>query len=381
MRSRTLLIAAAVAVLAAAAIATFVAPKLGRAFEDMRHAESNGPGEDVAEHDNEVMLGDPAEPTKHPGGADEPERELPKTGQPVSVGLYIMDISHINFAEGTFAIDAYVWMNWDAARFLPPGAEEPTDAASLPRAPCETLGFVGAFELNVEPVVKKPGYAQFRVMGTIRQEFNLARFPLDRHVLRLAIEDEEHPDHVVRYEADARNSGATDFRITGWTHDRPSVSTYTRTYETNFGDRALPTGDESHFGGIVFEIPIRQVRLAYFVKLTFGLFISTVLALMSLVVAHYGVDRLGFPVGALFAVVASQWVVGEALPPRAPPTIADWLHVTSFGVILVVTLVNVRSLLVLEGGDPERSKSIDRFWFRTIAPTWVGICILICVMA
>jgi hypothetical protein len=381
MRSRTLLIAAAVAVLAAAAIATFVAPKLGRAFEDMRHAESNGPGEDVAEHDDEVMLGDPAEPTEHPGGADEPERELPKTGQPVSVGLYIMDISHINFAEGTFAIDAYVWMNWDAARFLPPGAEEPTGAASLPRAPCETLGFVGAFELNVEPVVKKSGYAQFRVMGTIRQEFNLARFPLDRHVLRLAIEDEEHPDHVVRYEADARNSGATDFRITGWTHDRPSVLTYTRTYETNFGDRSLPTGDQSHFAGIAFEIPIRQVRLAYFVKLTFGLFISTVLALMSLVVAHYGVDRLGFPVGALFAVVASQWVVGEALPPRAPPTIADWLHVTSFGVILVVTLVNVRSLLVLEGGDPERSKSIDRFWFRVIAPTWVALCVLICVMA
>ena len=102
---------------------------------------------------------------------------------------------------------------------------------------------------------------------------------------------------------------------------------------------------------------------------------------MSLVVAHYGVDRLGFPVGALFAVVASQWVVGEALPPRAPPTIADWLHVTSFGVILVVTLVNVRSLLVLENGDPEKSKSIDRFWFRTIAPTWVALCVLICVMA
>lgn len=381
MRLRTLLIAGAVAILAAISLVTFVAPRLSRAFEDMRQAESNGPGDDVSEHGNDVMLGDPAESEQRDDEPSEPERTLPTAGAPVSVGLYIMDISHINFAEGTFAIDAYVWMNWDASRFLAPGAEASAEQAGLPRAPCDTIGFVGAFELNIEPIVKKPGYAQFRVIGTIRQEFNLARFPLDRHVLRLGIEDEEHPDHVVRYEADARNSGATDFRITGWTHDRPSVSTYTRTYETNFGDRSLPTGDESQFAGIAFEIPIRQVRLAYFVKLTFGLFISTVLALMSLVVAHYGVDRLGFPVGALFAVVASQWVVGEALPPRAPPTIADWLHVTSFGVILVVTLVNVRSLLVLENGDPERSKAIDRFWFRIIGPTWVALCVLICVIA
>jgi hypothetical protein len=98
-------------------------------------------------------------------------------------------------------------------------------------------------------------------------------------------------------------------------------------------------------------------------------------------VAHYGVDRLGFPVGALFAVVASQWVVGEALPPRAPPTIADWLHVISFGVILAVMLVNVRSLLVLEAGDPERSKEIDRRWFWIIGPSWLGVCILVCVLA
>ena len=381
MRSRTLLIAGAVTLLAAIALVTFVAPRLSRAFEDTRHAESKDFGEDVTEHGNDVMLGDPAKSEERDDEPSEPERALPIAGAPVSVGIYIMDVSHINFAEGTFAIDAYVWMNWDAAKFLPPGAEASAETASLSRAPCDTIGFIGAFELNVASVVKKPGYAQFRVIGTIRQEFNLARFPLDQHVLRIGIEDEECADHIVRYEADARNSGATDFRITGWTHDRPSVSTYTRTYETNFGDRSLPTGDESRFAGIAFEIPIRQVRLAYFVKLTFGLFISTVLALMSLVVAHYGVDRLGFPVGALFAVVASQWMVGEALPPRAPPTIADWLHVTSFGVILAVTLVNVRSLLVLENGDPQRSKAIDRFWFRVIGPTWIALCVLICVMA
>lgn len=385
MRSRSLLIAGAVAILAAIAIATFVAPRLSRAFDDMRRAESTGPGADVDEHGNEVMLGDPSEFAEHTDERTDDEagidREIPKAGAPVSVGLYIMDISHINFAEGTYSIDGYLWLNWDPARFLPPGAEASAEGAGLPRAPCDTIGFVGEFELEATPVVKRPGYAQFRVIGTLHQEFDLARFPLDRHVLRMAIEDEEHPDHIVRYEADARNSGSTDFRITGWIHDRPTVSTYTRTYETNFGDRSLPSGDESHFAGIAFEIPIRQVRLAYFIKLTFGLFISTVLALMSLVVAHYGVDRLGFPVGALFAVVASQWVVGEALPPRAPPTIADWLHVTSFGVILVVTLVNVRSLLVLENGDPAKSKAIDRFWFRVIAPTWVALCVLICVMA
>jgi len=381
MRSRTLLATGAVAFLAAIAIVISVAPRLSRAFEDMRRAESSGPGHDISEHNNKVVLGDLTDVQEQDDEPSEPKRALPATGAPASVGIYLMDISHIDFAEGTFAIDAYVWMNWDAAKFLPPGADASAEQAGLPRAPCDTIGFVGAFELNIEPIVKKPGYAQFRVMGTIHEDFNLNRFPLDHHVLHFSIEDEEHPDHMVRYEADARNSGAADFRITGWMHDRPSVSTYTRSYPTNFGDRSLPAGDESHFAGVAFEIPIRQVRLAYFVKLTCGLLISTMLALMSLVVAHYGVDRLGFPVGALFAVMASQWVIGSALPPRAPPTIADWLHVTSFGVILAVTLVNVRSLRILESGDPDRSKAIDRFWFRVITPTWLALCVVICVMA
>ena len=84
MRSRTLLIAGAVAILAAIAIATIVAPRLGRAFEDMRHAESDGPGDDVSEHGNDVMLGDPAESAEHPDESSEPERVLPTTGAPVS---------------------------------------------------------------------------------------------------------------------------------------------------------------------------------------------------------------------------------------------------------------------------------------------------------
>lgn len=53
----------------------------------------------------------------------------------------------------------------------------------------------------------------------------------------------------------------------------------------------------------------------------------------------------------------------------------------SFGVILAVMLVNVRSLLVLEAGDPDRSKAIDRRWFWIIGPSWLGVCILVCVLA
>jgi hypothetical protein len=380
MRSRTFVVTIALTVLTGILAYSALSARLERAFNDMAEAERDGPGRNVEEHENDVPLG-----TEH-AASDEvvealEQHEFSKQAALVSFGIYFSDISHISFVEGTFHINAYVWMNWDPTRFLPPGASAEDERKGLPRAPCDTFGFVDAFELTIEPVVKDPGYAQFRVIGSIRQEFKLDRFPLDRHVLRVSIEDEEHADHILRFEPDVRNSGTNDFRITGWKHERPIASTYTRLYDTNFGDRSLPTGDESFFSGITFEIPIRQVRLAYFVKLTCGLFISTLLALISLVVAHYGVDRLGFPVGALFAVVASQWVVGEALPPRAPPTIADWLHVISFGVILAVMLVNVRSLLVLEAGDPDRSKAIDRRWFWIIGPSWLGVCILVCVLA
>ena len=380
MPSRTFVVTIALTVLAGILAYSALSARLQRAFADMAEAERDGPGRQVSQHGNDAPLG--VEHTSDDGVVEElAEHELPKDAAIVSFGIYLNDISHINFVEGTFNINAYVWMNWDPTRFLPPGSIPEDERKGLPRAPCDSFGFVNAFELAIEPVIKEPGYAQFWVRGSIRQEFNLDRFPLDRHVLQISIEDRERADHILRFEPDVRNSGTNDFRITGWKHERPISSTYTRMYDTNFGDRSLPTGNESFFSGITFEIPIRQVRLAYFVKLTAGLFISTLLALISLVVAHYGVDRLGFPVGALFAVVASQWVVGDAMPPRAPPTIADWLHVISFGVILAVMLVNVRSLLVLEAGDPHRSKAIDRRWFWIIGPSWLGLCILVCVLA
>ncbi len=335
--------------------------------------EDPADGDGMTRHDNAVVLemADDLEDT------DAARAERTAHALRVEVGIYLVDVSHLDFAQGTCSVDAYVWLNWDPTQFQAPGENSQTPGA-LPRAPSETIGVVGEFESELKPVEIRPGYAEYRLVGSIRQDFHLRRFPLDHHTLSIAFEDEFNDDRLLVYVPDATNSTAGAVALPGWIVDAPSMSSYTRMFRSNFGDRALPPGTVTHYAGVALDVPIRQTRLAYFVKLTCGLFIATMMALVSLRVAHYGVDRLGFPVGAIFAVVASQWVISEALPARAPPTIADWLHVISYGVILAVTIVNVVSLRVLEAGDPVRSKRIDDVSFKIITPSWIGLCVLVC---
>lgn len=278
----------------------------------------------------------------------------------VRVGMYLIDMDDIDLAAGTVRIDAYVWLTWPAEKFRKPG-EGATDAQSLPPAPCDVIELPDGQEIDKTIISSRPGYACLRIAGTVRQVFSLRSFPFDNHVLKIAFEDADSDTRLVRMFPDERGSAIGTFETAGWEVGQLSSDLRVRNLDSTFGDPSSRHLGSTTYQAAVFSIPIKQSSLSYALKTLCALIISSLLALAALLIRPTDCDpRFGLPVGALFACVASLWVIGESLPPRTPATAADMMHIVSFMLILVVVLVSIVSLRRLEGGDEEGSKRLDR---------------------
>jgi hypothetical protein len=277
----------------------------------------------------------------------------------VRVGMYLSDVPSVDLREGTFAFDAYLWLVWDASRFQSTGAADP--GSSLPRSPADSYEVMGVHELDTTLVTSRPGYAAFRLQGKVRQQFDLERFPLDEHVLTIRIQDSESEIHKVLLVPDEQGSSARAIEIHGWKAGAFAPVSATETFSTNFGDPEIPVGSTTVYSSIDFQLPLMHDGWPYFFKLTAALFIATLVAMLAFLIRPTDLDpRFGLPIGALFAAVASNWMVSEALPDRSGLTLADWLHIASYVAIFLTLLLSVRSLALFEAGDEQGSKRFDR---------------------
>lgn len=290
----------------------------------------------------------------------------------VLVGAYVKSLHAMSLHDNNYTIDFYLWFRWKPEEWKQVAKE----GEEAPKLPFETFEIVGASTVEKEVDQQVDGYAALRVKAELTQFWNVERFPFDDHVLRIVVEDAASETHLLQYEADTEGSTlAPEFVVPGWT-PKPLIARLGKhEYHTSFGDPNLPTGSKSEYGRVTFEIPIVRQGLGMFLKLFTGLFVSVAIALVAFFVRATEVDpRFGLPVGALFASIASEYVVASALPDSSAVTLADQLHLVSFLAILAVVIESARALSLLqteEDGVEERVQKMDRRTFVGVAVTWL----------
>lgn len=291
-----------------------------------------------------------------PGGD---ERSAPAAApRPVKavVGVWVDRITSMSLRENHFDVDFYVWFRWTGDASF-----DPLKSFDLAN------GSISSRANEVREEHEGYHYASCRVTAEVTQFFDVSRFPLDDHVLRLDIEDTEKEADFVEYEPDAANSGvAPDVQVPGWSVARPAASVGPHHYATNYGVTDLPSGgDGSDYSRYSLEIPLRRDGGGYFAKLFFGLFIAVGIALLAFHIRPTDLDpRFGLPVGSIFAAVGSLYVTSGQLPDTSVITLSDRLHILSFVVIFVSLIESTISLKIWSAGNEEASKRMDRisFW-------------------
>ena len=163
------------------------------------------------------------------------------------------------------------------------------------------------------------------MIATLHKLWDVSRYPLDSHVFTIEIEDNNLEADKLIYLPDVENSGlSTHAEVAGWTLKAGKAVVTTNTDHTNYGDLSLPSGHESSWSRFIFSIEVNRPGMGIFIKLFTGLFIATAIALQALRIPAEHVDaRLGLLVGAMFAAVASQYLVAAGLPESNRVTMAE----------------------------------------------------------
>jgi hypothetical protein len=274
----------------------------------------------------------------------------------VSIGVYILSVYDLDFPGNKINIDFYVW-------FL-----TKNDSLELIR----NFEVINAVELNKSNESHEQRdsiyYKTLRVNCKLKQEWIVSDYPFDRQRIEIYIEDYNHDISQIVFIPDTLASKIDkSLKINGWDIKDFSIKTTDHTYETNYGDPMLDINDHSTYSRAVIGFTLERDGYGLFFKLFIGLFIAVLISLLTFFVNPMDLDpRFGLSVGAIFAAIASQYVITSTLPQNSGLTLVDILHDIAYVTIFITIMISTISLYFMKNSRENISRKIDRYSFFTV---------------
>jgi hypothetical protein len=293
------------------------------------------------------------------GAAPTPSRAEPI---PVTVGTYINQISELNLRENAVTADFYIWFRWKGEGINPIETFEVVN------------GRIEDRQIVDRRTIGDMEYAQARVLASLNNHWDVRRFPLDRQNITLAIEDAQADTRHIVYVPDVENSAYNpNITIPGYHLGASSAAATINTYETNYGDPTLPTGNPSEYARYLYSMEIERPDWSYALKLFSTIFISAMVAFLAFLVKPTDLDpRFGLGVGALFAVVASTFVITSQLPDSDQLTLSDKINIAAMGMIFFSIIQSAVSLKLYES-SPTASARLDTLSLIFFPIAYIGM--------
>ncbi len=291
----------------------------------------------------------------------------------VQVGFYLLNVYDINVDQGSFTIEGWLWYVAEKGRELdPPKFREFLNCKK--------------YEVLASDTEEKGGksWSAEKIRATLIADFDLRRFPHDRHELVLTVEEAlEEVDGVV-YEADEKNSNldSSFAEMEGWRIVAMKVSSGAHSYRSTFGD---PTKDGgSTYSRFTMRLTIERRGEGVLIRTLIGLVTAILVAFAAFFMRTDSDDifasRLSLIVGMVFATLlskdAAQGIVGSAMTP----TVVDKLH--NFGLLHLFAMIalTLRSRRIAERSEDQTAAiRFDRYSLLGIAASFIAISIYLLV--
>ena len=290
--------------------------------------------------------------------------DLDLTKKQVEIGIYLLDLYDLDLKSGSFIGDFYLWLRWKDDEL------DPTKFEFMN----------GEMVARDNPDRKKVGdlnYMSYRVRGKFRTSLDFRDYPLDKQLLVIQIEDTTLDANTLMYVADNANMAfSSSFHMYGWeSADTPTYQSVMQTYETNYGEPLIASGEQSTYSRFVFYIPIKHAGadLIYF-KTFIGVFISVAIAYLSFLIDPQDLDpRFGVGVAGIFGAVSSMIVVSSNMPENPYFTLSDKIHFVSLGFIFLSIFTSCVVLQISKKeGKTKLSKTINNWSGISLGLIYIG---------
>ena len=279
---------------------------------------------------------------------------------PVDVGISIEKISDFSIKNVAWNADFYVWFKW----------QQPADDPAF--NPGEAFQVVAGTIQNKQKIVDMmtgdQHYVLYRVSASINYPFNVARYPLDDHLLSVFIQDPIHPQ--IQYIADKANSRVDpSIRIPGYVITRTIMGAKDVSMDTTFGN---PLG-ANKFAQFGYGIFIFRQGYGFYLKLFQALFAAVGVALLSGFFKAHEEIRIELLVGGFFAAVANSYITSTYLPDTGTMTLLDQINLIGLATIFLCLIQTVISSRYAVKGEQEFSLVFDRVSFPIISFMYIAI--------
>lgn len=273
----------------------------------------------------------------------------------VYVGIHINDIRNISFRNDSFTIDATLWFKWKDQTINPHKSFKLLDAK------------IDAKKVTTDIYIEKDKirYAVVELIATVDKKWDIEKFPFDKQVLHIDLEEEELEFDKILYAVDHENIHPNrKLEIHGWTVDSYRTYISENTYDTNFGDPRLPSNDVYYASEFNQEITIKRASFATGFKLLIAPLVAIFLMSAILRLPPTEAARMTVMTAALFALVSANYLVTNMLPDSDGFSYAEKL--ISLGLVEcgLYFIETVSALKLMKSGKEEQAKIIDRrlFW-------------------
>lgn len=281
------------------------------------------------------------------------------------VGIYINSLYDFKLDDKSFMADFWIWQIYknDSLNF-----EKPIEVTNSKSAD------FGHYSLE-----KKAGvnWVSQKCKAQMMQEWDVSRFPFDRQVLRIELENPEYDTSQVIYKADQQNSRIdTSFNSKEWRIESFSIKEDIHTYETTYGDPEL--SGRSSYPRIVAQIEIkRNNSWRMLTKMLTGAYVAFLISALVFFVSSENQDsRFALCVGGLFAAIGNKYIVESMVPSTSTSTLMDNVHNLTFLFILLIVCIIIISLRLFESGNERKRKLsllLDKFSFFTVIVVYAAI--------
>lgn len=289
------------------------------------------------------------------------------------VGVYINNIYDFKVDDKSFMAEFWMWFNYsnDSLKF--------ENAADIPNS--KSVDF-SHYTTEKKGLVN---WAAQKCRAQLIHQWDVSKFPFDKQVLQIIIEDSQYDTASLVYLADRSNSKIDPGVNSGeWTIVHFSVKERVKTYQTTYGNPAL-TG-KSSYPGIVSEITIQRnncwIKL---VKMLTGAYVAFLISCIVFFVSSENQDsRYGLCVGGVFAAIGNKYIVESIVPSSTSNTLMDNVHTITFIFILLIIILVTISLRLFESGDQQKvqlSLRLDKWAFYSMVILYTGINAVMIYMA
>ena len=241
----------------------------------------------------------------------------------VVVGSYVYKIQGLNFKDNKYTLDFYLWFRWKTE-----GQQanyKPLDSFKLVNGYVESKGSI------VEKKVGDMNYAAVRVRATMSENWQLEKFPFDRHKIEVFVEDSSAAADDLVFFPDLVNSKLGDeIDLAGWTPSSFSADVRAKVHHSNYGDPSLPTDACSEFSRFALAMDLHRQSFDSAIKLLSTVLLATAVAFVAFMVKPSDLDAcFGMGVGVLFTVAASAFIASSSVPDSGVMTTADSMHMVA----------------------------------------------------